>query len=109
MFGILVQSRFDYKKPQCILHLLTQVSYACFRPLLPFGSACSSFLLNVSTTRIHGWIGRGTGVSPREDNHAVLVASLRFRHGYRLAVHTLAALPPGLPGQASELYYENVR
>ena len=80
-----------------------------FRPLLPFGSACSSFLLNVSTTRIHGWIGRGTGVYPREDNHAVLVASLRFRHGYRLAVHTLAALPPGLPGQASELYYENVR
>ena len=73
MFGILVQSRFDYKKPQCILHLLTQVSYACFRPLLPFGSACSSFLLNVSTTRIHGWMGRGTGVSPREDNPVGLV------------------------------------
>ena len=27
---------------------------------------------------------------PREDNPAVLVASLRFRQGYRLAVYTLA-------------------
>ena len=46
---------------------------------------------------------------PREDNLVGLVASLQSRQGYRLAVHTFAALPPGLPGQASELYYENVR
>ena len=63
-----------------------------FRPLLPFGSACSSFLLNVSTTRIHGWMGRGTGVSPREDNPRRSVRSV-----------TLALIPPGISSRGSHL------
>ena len=77
--------------------------------LKPASSARTSFLLDAFTTYTNGWIGRGTGVSPREDNLVGLVASLQSRQGYRLAVHTLAALPPGLPGQASELYYEKIR
>ena len=101
-------------------------SLSVFALLKPASSARPSFLLSqvssslahglslrlsphAFTTYTNGWMGRGTGVSPREDNLVGLVASLQSRQGYRLAVHTLAALPPGLPGQASELYYEKIR
>ena len=110
MFGFGCFDRLAYKKPQSIFRPLTRASYACFRLLLRASpSAHSSFLLDAFTTYTNGWIGRGTGVSPREDNLVGLVASLQSRQGYRLAVHTLAAEPPGLPGQASELYYEKIR
>ena len=77
------------------------------------------------------WVGWGGAQAfPRERITRVgLFArypSLSSRQGYRLAVHTLAAeshalrscsrleplgsrQPPGLPGQASELYYETIK
>ena len=54
---------------------------------------------------------RGTGVHPREDNPAVLV-SLRLPIPSGISsrgLHAPGVSPPGLPGQALELYYEQVR
>ena len=53
------------------------------------------------TTYTYGWIGRGTGVSPREDNHAVLV-SLRLPIPARISSrgsHARCVSPPGFPGR----------
>ena len=106
-FGMWIRS--GYKKPQSTSAHCRSLRCSASVRSFAFGSARTSFLLDAFTTYTNGWIGRGTGVSPREDNLVGLVASLQSRQGYRLAVHTLAAEPPGLPGQASELYYEKIR
>ena len=66
--------------------------------LRPAGSAHPSFLLNVSTTRIHGWMGRGTGVYPREDNLVGLFAALAALIPPRISSrgsHARVVSPPG--------------
>ena len=122
----LVCKRFGCKKPHTSSIRCRGLRSSASDRSFAFGSARTSFLLDAFTTYTNGWIGRGTGVSPREDNLIGLVASLQSRQGYRLAVHTLAAeshalrscsrleplgsrQPPGLPVQASELYHETIK
>ena len=107
------------QKTASLLHPLSRIAEFCFRLLLrfrsltrPASSAHPSFLLSPPLNMY--WVGWGGAQAfPRERITRVgLFArypSLSSRRGYRLAVHTLAAEPPGLPGQASELYYEKIR
>ena len=88
--------RSGYKKPQSTSAHCRSLRCSASVRSFAFGSARTSFLLDAFTTYTNGWIGRGTGVSPREDNLVGLVASLQSRQGYRLAVHTFAALPPAV-------------
>ena len=96
----------------------TDAGFIC---LLPCAPSPSVFDLQARRTRLFcltsplpvymvGW--GGAQAFPREritSSVCSRLLPLSSRQGYRLAVHTFAALPPGLPGQASELYYEKIR
>ena len=62
--------------------LFSQVSSSLAHGLVASLPRLSHALLNIQK------FGGAQAYHPREDNPAVLVASLRFRHGYRLAVCT---------------------
>ena len=76
-----------------------------------FGSARTSFLLDAFTTYTNGWIGRGTGVSPREDNLVGLFAALAALIPSVILARGVHAACVAARGSAVdlELYYEKIR
>ena len=70
-FGMWIRS--GYKKPQSTSAHCRSLRCSASVRSFAFGSARTSFLLDAFTTYTNGWIGRGTGVSPREDNPVGLV------------------------------------
>ena len=105
----LVFDRLAYKKPHHPFRMLSHVSHACFRLLLRASPSAHSSFLFYGSLICREWAGHRRSI-PRKIMPLVLsVFGFQSQKQYHPWAVTPASEPPGLPGQASELYYEKIR